>query len=493
MNFEFRVNDLAAEFNVHRNTIRNWINSGLLPAKKTAGRRYHVPWTDYNKLCEKFGYKAKQPPTDEPDREELQAMTARSTPVPLLLQPSRSSFFNDPSLADICVGCGSCASSCPISGVDGMDPRKLVRMAILNIADELISLEWPWKCTLCGRCEQACPVGVEIVQLIRRLRSARKRDLVPGFIQQGVSTCLEQGNNIGIPKKDFLNLLKEVQDATRAITGPGFKLPIDVHGARLLVTINSKLPFIEPEALQWWWQIFFAAGESWTTSSDNWEGVNWGYFSGDDGAAKTMVGRIVDNMERLGCRALLLPECGHAAHATLTGMQKWFPQALQQYTIYTTLDLLSDYIKSKRLQVVPGLFYQRTTYHDSCHYSRNAWATHGRNCPEQGRAIVQICCPHFVEMYPNKRDNYCCGGGGGTMATSFTEEPIFHGRIKARQIRESGAKIVVTPCPTCRDQLQSVLNREFDLDILVQLPWQLIAQSLICNEQPHTDFDDGTR
>ncbi len=42
MSYEFRVTELAGEFNVHRNTIRNWINSGILPAQKTAGRRYRV-------------------------------------------------------------------------------------------------------------------------------------------------------------------------------------------------------------------------------------------------------------------------------------------------------------------------------------------------------------------------------------------------------------------------------------------------------------------
>ena len=60
--------------------------------------------------------------------------------------------------------------------------------------------------------------------------------------------------------------------------------------------------------MKWWWKIFHTAGESWTISSENWDGVNWGLFSGDDAAMKTITGHIVDNMERLGCEALLLPE-----------------------------------------------------------------------------------------------------------------------------------------------------------------------------------------
>ena len=72
--------------------------------------------------------------------------------------------------------------------------------------------------------------------------------------------------------------------------------------------INSKEPFGEPDDLKFWWRIFYAADESWTIPAENWEGVNWGLFTGDDDAMKIMVGRIVDNMYRLECKKLVLPE-----------------------------------------------------------------------------------------------------------------------------------------------------------------------------------------
>ena len=55
MIYEVKVNDLADEFGVHRNTIRNWINSGALPAQEGPGRRYQIQWDDYKRLCDKFG------------------------------------------------------------------------------------------------------------------------------------------------------------------------------------------------------------------------------------------------------------------------------------------------------------------------------------------------------------------------------------------------------------------------------------------------------
>ena len=99
--------------------------------------------------------------------------------------------------------CGGCASACPISGVDGIDPRKLVRMAVLGLEQEILDSQWPWKCTMCGKCERACPQNVEIVSLVHRIRSLREKSKVPGPLHKGVLMCLARGNSLGIPREDF--------------------------------------------------------------------------------------------------------------------------------------------------------------------------------------------------------------------------------------------------------------------------------------------------
>jgi heterodisulfide reductase subunit C len=214
----------------------------------------------------------------------------------------------DPQWADVCLTCGSCASACPISGVDGMDPRKIIRMVVLGRTQEVVDSNWPWKCTLCGKCEEACPMNVELVKLFRRIRSMRERDKVPGPLHKGVLMALRRGNNLGIPRSEFVGLLEEVGEEFAEDCCPDFKIPIDVEGANMMITVNSKEPFGEPDDMKFWWKIFYAAKESWTIPSDNWEGVNWGLFTGDDDAMRVMVGRIVDNMLRLECKKLVLPE-----------------------------------------------------------------------------------------------------------------------------------------------------------------------------------------
>lgn len=227
---------------------------------------------------------------------------------PIKLGKRESKLRVDPKWADVCLTCGTCAGGCPVTGVDGMDPRKAVRMAALGLDDELIESRFPWICTLCGRCERACPMGVEILALLRTARGLRERDKVPGPIHKGAMMSLQRGNNLGIPKDDFVQLLAEVGIEEMGECCPGFYVPIDKVGARVITTINSKEPFGEPEDMRFWWKIYYAAKESWTVSSENWEGVTWGLFSGDDETMKEQARRVLENARRLKAEVLLLPE-----------------------------------------------------------------------------------------------------------------------------------------------------------------------------------------
>jgi Fe-S oxidoreductase len=100
----------------------------------------------------------------------------------------------------------------------------------------------------------------------------------------------------------------------------------------------------------------------------------------------------------------------------------------------------------------PGAIPERTTYHDPCNIARTGWIL------EQPRELLRHICADFVEMTPNRRENYCCGGGGGTV--SIDEIRAFRtqvgGATKAEQIRRTGATLLVSPCANCKKQLAEV-------------------------------------
>jgi len=217
-----------------------------------------------------------------------------------------------PELADRCFTCGTCSGGCPATGlVPGWDARKAIRAIVFGMEQEVIDSKWPWVCTLCGRCQYGCPMGIQLMRAFRTCRTLRDRDKVPGPIHKGTMMNLQRGNNLGIPKDDYLQLLAEVgveceEDAEQPV--PGFYVPVDKEGANIIVTINSKEPFAEPEDMMFWWRIFYAAKEDWTVSSVNWEGVNWGLFSGDDPSMKEQVGRVIENARRVKAKTILYPE-----------------------------------------------------------------------------------------------------------------------------------------------------------------------------------------
>ncbi|MCG6911163.1 MAG: 4Fe-4S dicluster domain-containing protein [Deltaproteobacteria bacterium] len=220
-----------------------------------------------------------------------------------------SAFRDWPFSQDFCITCGLCASSCPASGIDGFDPRKLVRMVALGLADEAVAARWPWICTMCGKCETVCPMEIDIADVVRRIRSLRQRDAVPGILHKGLAAALETGNNLRLPKEDYIFIIEDVAEEIAEEPGfENFNAPIDKQGARLLTTIHNKLVNTHTEDLKHWWKIFHLAGEDWTIPSENWEGTSWGYFTGDDEAIKTMAGRIVAHMEKLEIDTLLWPE-----------------------------------------------------------------------------------------------------------------------------------------------------------------------------------------
>ncbi len=222
---------------------------------------------------------------------------------------SHNQFGLWPFSQDFCVTCGICSSSCPASGIDGFDPRKLVRMVSLGLEDKAIESRWPWICTLCAKCEHVCPMEINIPGMVRNIRGLRDRENVPGILHKGLEAALKTGNNLSLPKEDFIFIIEDVAEEIAEEPGfEGFKVPIDKEGADILTTIHNKLVNTHTEDLKHWWKIFYMAKEDWTVPSDNWEGTNWGLFTGNDAAMRTMVGRIVENMEKLKIRTLLWPE-----------------------------------------------------------------------------------------------------------------------------------------------------------------------------------------
>ena len=63
-------------------------------------------------------------------------------------------------------------------------------------------------------------------------------------------------------------------------------------------------------------------------------------------------------------------------------------------------------------------------------------------------------------MTPNGTQNYCCGGGGGTVSIDEMHEFRMEigGRKKVEQLKAANADIVVAPCANCKKQLRELID-----------------------------------
>jgi Fe-S oxidoreductase len=63
---------------------------------------------------------------------------------------------------------------------------------------------------------------------------------------------------------------------------------------------------------------------------------------------------------------------------------------------------------------------------------------------------------NFIDMAPNKSNNYCCGGGGGFLQSGFPEARRYYGKRKFDQIMETDADYCITPCHNCHAQIHDL-------------------------------------
>lgn len=399
-----------------------------------------------------------------------------------------------------CVHCGLCAESCiyykatgderftPARKVDlvasvyrryhtftGKYLPSLVGARNLNedTANEMVDLLFG-ACTMCGRCTMHCSIGVDIAYLVKTGRTMlSEMGMVPATLQSTVKAAVDTGNNMGIPTLEFVDTIKWMEDELiDELNTKEAQIPIDVKGKKVMYTLNPREPKFFPLSISAMAKIFYAAGESWTLSSNIYDITNYAYFSGNMDEARLIAKRMWDEMNKLGTSTLVLAECGHGSRALRWESPNYLQQAFP-FKVKTSVEIIADYLREGKIKLDKEKFKEAVTLHDPCNLVRS-----GGICLEQ-RYILNEFIEDFREMTPHGIDNYCCGGGGGQLAMSeYNERRMKTAEVKADQIRKTGAKIVVSPCHNCVDQLTQI-NFSFKLSVQIKTLAELVADAII--------------
>ena len=165
---------------------------------------------------------------------------------------------------NLCLTCGACSSGCPATGLEGMDPRKFLRMAALGMDEEITTTKWVWMCSMCQRCIYVCPMKINIPQLVFYARQSWPRETRPKGIVGSCDMALRNDtcSAMGASEEDFQFVVEDVLEEYQE-SQPEFaemQAPVNKQGAEFFLNQNSREPVTEPDEMVPLWKILHCRG-----------------------------------------------------------------------------------------------------------------------------------------------------------------------------------------------------------------------------------------
>ena len=396
---------------------------------------------------------------------------------------------------DYCAQCNSCSDACHLYEMSGHNEmyrpnyrseifRRIYKQYVkkeplakwrygdmgLNWKTVARLGELAYRCNLCRRCAQTCPIGVDNGLIAREIRKLFSQEL--GFSprelhEKGTINQMKVGSSTGMTPDVVKENVEFIDEDYTEITGVGIHTPFDVKGADILLIHNAGEVMAWPENIASFSLIFQEAGLSWTLSSKAvaYDGVNYGVFYDDAQTARIAL-QHMQAAKELGAKKIVIGECGHAHKAMTVIADRVIPYEYQvpRESCYVTL---RDIVMSGRLKLDPSRNNFPVTLHDPCNYVRQM----GIVKPQ--RDILNAVMPkgNFHEMEPHGVNNYCCGGGSGFAIMNSMNFSYFRNNVSARKklsqilnaFGEASAdpsviKYITAPCSNCKGTMRDLLE-----------------------------------
>jgi Fe-S oxidoreductase len=432
-----------------------------------------------------------QPKTKEEEEELVRKFLAG---LDKLFSPENNWTFLQPLLLTMehCARCQTCSEACHIFEASGGNElyRPAYRSEVLRrlyfkykkhggllsaFQHGDIRLNWPliarlielaYRCNLCRRCAQTCPIGADnglVAHELRKLFSQEMGIAAKELHDSGSMLQLRVGSSTGMNSEVVKDNVQFIDEDTSERTGVKVETPWDVEGADVLLIHNAGEIMAWPENPGAFALVLNAAGIKWTMSSElaAYDSINYGLWYDDAQFARVAL-LHAQAAKKLKVKKIVLGECGHAHKALAVVADRLLAGDLN-IPRESGLTLLRDIVAGGRLKLDPSRNDFPVTLHDPCNVVRLMGVV------EPQREVLRAICPQFREMEPHGVDNYCCGGGSGfaIMSGNNFADWRFHvsGRKKLEQILNafsdcldpSVPKYVCAPCSNCKGQIRDLL------------------------------------
>jgi len=334
-----------------------------------------------------------------------------------------------------CYQCGKCDTVCPWNNVRKFYVRKLINQSKFGVVP--FESEDIWLCTTCGHCVQACPRGVEIIDVMRAVRRLMVPDgVVPASIPnlRSVMTSLASvGNPWGQEPKDRANWandlgVKEFDETTEILY---FPCCYPSYDPRLRKVAQA------------------------TVSILNKAGVNFGILgskelccgesvrkAGNEALFKRLAKENIKTFIDSGVKKILVasPHCYHT-------FKNEYPEFKVNFEVVHISQFLYQLVNEGRLKITRD-YKKKVTYHDPCYLGR-----HNGIYDEPRNVLSKIPGLELKEMAETREKSLCCGMGGSRVWMETAKNERFSD-IRLKQALDVGAEVLATACPYCITQFE---------------------------------------
>lgn len=369
---------------------------------------------------------------------------------------------------ETCMHCGLCSDSCVYFLSNNREPKfspaAKVKQTIwpmlkkkgnvskdfLRRAVQIAHIE----CNVCCRCSMYCPFGIDIAYLMLLVRRiCHKLEITPQYIQDTVNSHSATLNQMWIKEDEWIDTLQwQEEDAREEFKN--LRIPLDKKGADIMYSVITPEPKLQAGLIYQAAAIMHAAGINWTMPSrPGWDNSNMAMYTGDNEISGRIARAFYEAAADLNVKRIVIGECGHAFRSTYDVGNRWVSWAMPPFEVIHAIEFYHELLISGRIKIKEK-FKGKVTLHDPCNVSR------GRGLHDMARAVVEMTCANFVDMIPNREHNYCCGSGGGVINCGplYKNQRMVNNRVKAEQIKATGATVVIAPCHNCHSGLEDIVQ-----------------------------------
>jgi heterodisulfide reductase subunit D len=321
-----------------------------------------------------------------------------------------------------------------------------------------------FRCTLCGNCQEVCPVGINLKDLWVSLR----RDLVdekkyPKKIDMIRKNLAESRNVFDEDNEERAEWVEDMDD-------PPDDLYVRDSGEVVYFTgctaayfpVAQKIPLALAE-------IFLAAEVDFTLMGEE----EWCCGFPLLGAGiKGMFDEFVEHNLAM-VKAKGAKEVVFACPSCYEMWKEHYPYKEHGLEIYHSTQYLQRLIEKRAIPLKE--LDLTVTYHDPCDLGRGA-----REFDAPRNVLKAIPGVNFVEL-PNSRENCNCCGGGGNLEMIDAGLSTGIAKSKIEEALSTGADAIVTSCQQCvRTMLTYSKRNKVGLDVMDIT--QLVQRALILDD-----------